>query len=71
MLRKIAKLAVLLVAGPVLAFLILLTGCGGSDPFFGVMCGHNILTSVVMLTFAAWFVIAMGSAVVRSLHNKE
>jgi hypothetical protein len=71
MFRKIAKIAALLIAGPVLAFLVLLAGCGGSEPFFGTMCGHNILVSVVAFTLAAWFIFAMGNAVIRSLRNKE
>ncbi len=47
MLRKFVKLGALFIAGPVLAFLALFAGCEGPYPFFGNMCGHNILVSRV------------------------
>jgi hypothetical protein len=70
-LAKIAIATALLVAGPALAFLVLFAGCGGASPFFGVLCGHNILPSLVGFTLVAWFVLASAAALARSLYFKE
>lgn len=71
MLGKIAKVGALVAAGPILAFAILFAGCNGPAPVFGVMCGHNILVSLVLFTLAAWFVIASVNALIQALRRKE
>ncbi|MCU0869899.1 MAG: hypothetical protein MUF30_09910 [Burkholderiales bacterium] len=58
-------------AGFVLAFLALFLDCGGSRPFFGEMCGHNILPSLVVLTLGAWFVLGSAVALFRSLRDND
>lgn len=62
---------ILAVSGPALAFLLLMSGCEGVDPFFGEMCGHNVLPSLVMLSVLFWFVLAMASTLFTALRNKE
>ena len=68
---KLATGIGILVAGPVLAFLLLFAGCEGQSPAFGVLCGHNMFASLIAFTFAAWFVLACGAAVVHSLYAKQ
>jgi len=68
--RKFAKVVALLLAGPALAFVVLFAGCEGPNPLFGVMCGHNILVSLIVFTLAAWFVLAMAVTVIQSLRNR-
>ena len=71
MLAKIAMVTAVLLAGPVLAFLVLFAGCDGANPFLGVLCGHNILPSLVGFTLVAWFALASAAALARSLYSKE
>lgn len=71
MLGKIAKVAALCLAGPALAFGVLFAGCEGRAPAFGVMCGHNVFISLVVLTLAAWFVLASVSVLFQVLRRKE
>lgn len=71
MLGKIAKIAALVLAGPTLAFAVLFAGCEGPAPALGVMCGHNVLVSLVVFTLAFWAVLASVSALVQSLRRKE
>ncbi len=46
-------------AGPALAWLILMAGCSGASPFLGVMCGHNVPLTLPLLAMALWFLIGM------------
>jgi hypothetical protein len=71
MLRTILMAIAVGIGGFALAFVVLFLGCEGSDPFFGVMCGHNILPSLIGLTIGAWFVLGSAVVLVRSLRNNE
>lgn len=71
MLRAIVTTIGVGIGGFALAFFVLFLGCDGPSPAFGVMCGHNILPSLVGLTIGAWFVLGSALALVRSLRNKE
>ena len=57
------------VAGPGLAFGLLLLGCSGADPALGVACGHNFILSLVALTVAFWFVLIMALSVRSAMKN--
>ena len=71
MLGKIAKVVALFLAGPTLAFVVLFAGCEGPASAFGVMCGHNVLYSLVSLTLVVWFVLATVTALIQALHRKD
>ena len=71
MFGKIVRVGGFLVAGPTLSYLLLLAGCAGAEPYLGVMCGHNAMTSLFVLTVATWFVLAMAGAVVSSVPRKQ
>jgi hypothetical protein len=71
MLRTILMVIAVGIGGFALAFVVLFLGCEGSAPFFGVMCGHNILPSLIGLTIGAWFVLGSAVVLVRTLHNNE
>jgi hypothetical protein len=63
--RLFFAVAVAAVAGPLLAFLVLFIGCGGSSPGLGTMCGHNTPVSLVALTLLAWLLLAVAATVIR------
>lgn len=63
-LSKFVKLILIFLGGPLIAFAILFVGCEGKHPALGVMCGHNILMSLVLFTFAAWFVLGTISVLI-------
>ena len=71
MFAKIAIAVAVLLGGPALAFTVLFAGCDGAAPFFGVLCGHNIMPSLVGFTLVAWFVLACVAALAHSLHAKQ
>jgi hypothetical protein len=71
MLRTILTVVAVGIGGFALAFVVLFLGCDGPNPFFGVMCGHNILPSLVGLTIGAWFVLGSLAVLLRALRNKE
>jgi hypothetical protein len=48
-----------LVAGPVIAWLLVFAGCLGASPFLGSLCGHNSYISLVGFTLLAWLVLAV------------
>jgi len=69
--RRSLQVLSVLIAGPLLGFLLLLAGCGGPSPAFGTMCGHNILGSLAAITLAAWFVLAVCVSLYNGLKENE
>jgi hypothetical protein len=55
------------IGGLVLAYVALSLGCEGATPPFGVMCGHNTLGSLIVLTMGIWFVLGVVIAFFRDL----
>ena len=70
-LRKFAKRILIFLGGPVIAFAVLFAGCEGEHPAFGAMCGHNILLSLVLFTFAGWLVLGTISVLVGVIRGNE
>ena len=68
--RRVIQILLVLLGGPALAFLIVLLGCEGSAPL-GTMCGHNILTSLVLITLAAWFVLSVAVSLLNGLREER
>ena len=56
--------------GPSLALAVLTIACGRNSSV-GVMCGHNVGTSVIGLTLFFWFVLACLAALIHSLITKQ
>ena len=71
MLRRIAQTLLVLLGGPLVAFGVLFVGCEGSEPVFGVACGHNILPSLVLGTIGAWFVLGTLVALLNGMKGNE
>ena len=71
MLRKFIRGLLFLLVGPASAFAIVFTGCEGSSPPLGTLCGHNIVLSLVAFTLASWFVLANEISLFHILRNKE
>lgn len=69
--RTILITVLVFVSGFALAFFGLFLGCEGSSPTFGVMCGHNILPSLVGLTLVAWLVLGVLAVLIRSICSRE
>ncbi len=67
--KKRMTAVALVLAGPTAAFVALYLGCLGSNPFFGVWCGHNFYLSFAALTVAVWFVIGPAVAVISWLRS--
>jgi len=70
-LRKLAKRVLILLGGPLIAFAVLFAGCEGEHPALGVMCGHNILMSLVLFTVVAWLVLGTISVLVGVFRGSE
>jgi hypothetical protein len=69
---KIAKIAAVVVGGPVFAFIVLWLGCSSSPPAFGEYCGpHLMLGLLAGLAFAFWFCVPMCAAIIRVIRGKE
>ena len=66
----VVKVLAILVTGPVLAFGVLAIGCNGASPALGTLCGHNSLLSLVVLTLAAWCILATVNVGVSALRGK-
>ena len=71
MLRTVLTTIAIGLGGFAFAFVVLLVGYEGSSPFFGVLCGHNILPSLVGFTIGAWFVLGSAVVLARVLFNNE
>ena len=71
MLWTIARAALILVAGPLIALYLLFFGCSGVSPALGIMCGHNSLVSLVVFTLGAWLVLGTVAVLLRSLMHNE
>jgi hypothetical protein len=70
-LPKVAKRILIFLGGPLIAFAVLFAGCEGEHPPLGVMCGHNILMSLVLFTFAAWLVLGTIAVLVGVVRGNE
>lgn len=71
MLRKTLIIVSIVLAGPAFSVLVISLGCRAPDQALGVMCGHNTLPSLVVLTLAAWLVLGAAAVLGRDLYDKE
>jgi hypothetical protein len=72
MLAKALKVAAVVIGGPVFAFALSWLGCSSVPPVFAEYCGpHLVLGLLAGLTFAFWFVVPMGAAVISALRGNE
>ena len=70
MLRALVIIGIIIV-GVGIAFGIVALGCVGEHPALGTMCGHNLFGSIIVLSFAAWFVLGTLVVGIRAIRNNE
>jgi hypothetical protein len=63
---KIALVLAVIVGGPLLGILTTMAGCFGPTPIFGVMCGHNTVYPLVLVTFIGWALLGVLAIVMTS-----
>lgn len=69
--RRIIQVCAVLLGGPLLAFGLVFAGCDGAAPVLGEKCGHNIIGTVVIVTLACWFVLAICVSLANGLRGNE
>jgi hypothetical protein len=58
-----------LLGGPVLAFIVLFLGCFDPMQLLGVACGHNFPLSLVLFTIGSWLLLAVGVAIFSAIQD--
>jgi hypothetical protein len=71
MLQALVIFLLLLLGGPIIAYLILMGGCASPWYIFGLWCGHNAPITLAIISIVVWILIGVLLAIRSGRNTKQ
>lgn len=71
MLKQFLLIFAVILVGPLVSYLVVLSGCYGQNPVLGVLCGHNAYMTMFGISFVIWLMAIFGLSFMPDKKRKK